>query len=43
MEESKTLPAGAVWEEFLLRNDVPSDWMQEVRSYERNVLSKRGS
>ena len=43
MEEAKTLPAGAVWEEFLLRNDVPSDWMQEVRSYERNVLSKRGS
>jgi len=42
MEEAKTLPAGAVWEEFLLRNNVPADWMEEVRSYERNVMSKRG-
>ena len=41
MEESKTLPAGAVWEEFLFRNNVPADWMEEVRSYERNVLAKR--
>lgn len=41
LEESKTLPAGAVWEEFLRRNDVPADWMDEVRSYERTVLSKR--
>lgn len=40
-EESKTLPAGAVWEEFLRRNNVPADWMGEVRSYERDVLSKR--
>jgi len=43
MEESKTLPAGAVWEEFCRRNDVPADWMSEVRSYEKNVLSKRAS
>jgi len=41
MEESKTLPTGAVWEEFLRRNNVPSDWMEEIRSYEKNVLSKR--
>ena len=41
MEEAKTLPAGAVWEEFLLRNDVPSDWMLEIRSYELNVLGER--
>ena len=41
MEESKTLPTGAVWEEFCSRNDVPADWMSEVRSYEKNVLSKR--
>jgi len=41
MEESKTLPTGAVWEEFCRRNDVPSDWMAEIRSYEQNVLSKR--
>lgn len=41
LEESKTLPFGAVWEEFLRRNDIPSDWMGEVRSYERHVLSRR--
>ena len=43
MEDSKTLPTGAVWEEFCLRNDVPSDWMAEIRSYERGVLSRRTS
>jgi len=42
LEESKTLPAGAVWEEFCSRHGVPSDWMAEVRSYEQSVLSKRG-
>ena len=43
MEESKTLPTGAVWAEFCLRNDVPSDWMAEIRSYEADVLSRRSS
>ena len=41
MEESKTLPTGAIWEEFCHRNDVPADWMAEVRSYEKSVLSFR--
>jgi L-rhamnose isomerase len=41
MEESKTLPTGAVWDEFCRRNDVPADWMAEVRSYEKSVLSFR--
>lgn len=41
MEESKTLPTGAIWDEFCRRNDVPADWMGEVRSYEKSVLSKR--
>jgi L-rhamnose isomerase len=41
MEESKTLPAGAVWEEFLRRSDVPSGWMAEIRSYETSELSRR--
>ena len=41
LEESKTLPSGAVWVEFCRRHGVPSDWMAEVRSYEKNVLSKR--
>lgn len=43
MEESKTLPMGAVWEEFLLRNDVPADWMREIRSYEGSVLRLRNN
>lgn len=41
MEESKTLPVGTVWQEFCHRQEVPFDWMAEVRSYERDVLSKR--
>ncbi len=42
MEESKTLPFGAVWEEFCERNNTPStNWLAEVKSYEREVLSKR--
>jgi L-rhamnose isomerase len=41
MEESKTLPVGAVWQEFCHRQEVPTDWMGEVRSYERDVLLKR--
>ena len=41
MEEAKTLPMGAVWEEFLRRNDVPADWMAEVRTYEASVLASR--
>jgi len=42
MEESKTLPFGAVWEEFCERNNTPStNWLAEVISYEREVLSKR--
>ncbi|MCE9543844.1 MAG: L-rhamnose isomerase, partial [Verrucomicrobia bacterium] len=41
LEEAKTLPIGAVWEEFLCRNDIPTDWMAEVRSYENTTLVKR--
>jgi L-rhamnose isomerase len=41
LEESKTLPAGRIWEEFCRRHEVPADWMSEVRSYETAVLSKR--
>ncbi|MCW5941751.1 MAG: L-rhamnose isomerase [Fimbriimonadaceae bacterium] len=44
LEETKTLPFGAVWDEFCRREDVPvgADWLEEVRSYERNVLASRG-
>lgn len=41
-EEIKTLPYGAVWEEYLRRQNTPgSEWFGEVRKYEKEVLSKR--
>ena len=42
-EEIKTLPLGAVWNEFCKRNEVPndSDWYKEVENYEKEVLAKR--
>jgi L-rhamnose isomerase len=42
-EELKTLPFGAVWEEFCARQEVPAglDWIGEVRAYEEAVLSER--
>jgi L-rhamnose isomerase len=43
MEDARMLPAGAVWEEFCLRNETPGDvtWLETVRDYESEVLSKR--
>ncbi len=42
-EEVKTLPFGAVWEEYLSRENVAgNDWLSEVKKYENEVLSKRG-
>jgi len=40
----KTLPFGAVWEEFCGRNKVPKDgeWLKTVRDYEEDNLLKRG-
>ena len=42
-EEMKTLPLGAVWEEFCERSGVPSDlsWLTEIEKYEKEVLLKR--
>lgn len=40
-EEIKTLPFGAVWEEYLKRENIPANWFEEIESYEKNVLSKR--
>jgi L-rhamnose isomerase len=44
MEEAKTLPFAAVWDEYCRRQNVPvgSAWLEEVRTYERKVLNKRG-
>jgi L-rhamnose isomerase len=43
MEESKTLPSGAVWDYYCRKQDVPIGelWLAELKSYEREVLSKR--
>ncbi len=42
-EEQKQLPWGAVWDEFCRRSGVPEGfgWLDEVRTYEENVLAKR--
>jgi L-rhamnose isomerase len=43
LEEVKTLPAGAVWDYYCLRQGVPVGpaWLEEVRAYERAVLARR--
>jgi L-rhamnose isomerase len=43
MEEMKTMPFGAVWDQLCLGRDVPvgADWLDEVGRYEVDVLSKR--
>ena len=40
-EEMKMMPMGDVWEEFLLRSGVASNYFAEVKKYENEVLSKR--
>lgn len=41
-EELKTLPYGEVWDEYLSRQNVPgADWYDEVKEYEKDVLSLR--
>jgi L-rhamnose isomerase len=42
-ETAKAMPWGSVWAEFLAREDCPpeTDWMAEVKRYEREVLSGR--
>lgn len=42
-EDLKTFPAGSVWDAYCLRHDVPVglDWLDDVRRYEADVLSKR--
>ena len=43
MEDAKSLPWGAVWDEFCTRNSSPADgqWLPAAREYESRVLSKR--
>ncbi|MCS7033668.1 MAG: L-rhamnose isomerase, partial [Phycisphaerae bacterium] len=44
LEELKSLPFGAVWDWFCHTAGVPVGlaWLEEVRAYERDVLSRRG-
>ena len=43
LEESKGLPWGAVWDYYCLSTEVPvgREWLDEVRTYEVDVLAKR--
>jgi L-rhamnose isomerase len=43
LEEIKTLPFGAVWDYYCAKSNVPvgNAWLNEVKTYEKNVLSKR--
>ncbi len=43
LEELKTMPFGAVWDYYCLKNGVPGgeEWIEEVKRYEAEVLIKR--
>jgi L-rhamnose isomerase len=43
LEEEKSLPWQAVYDEFCLRNNVPvgTDFIAEIEKYEADVTSKR--
>ncbi|MBQ8884837.1 MAG: L-rhamnose isomerase [Clostridia bacterium] len=40
-EKFKLFPLGDIWEEYLARENLSSDWYKEVELYEQEVLSKR--
>ncbi|MCD8285673.1 MAG: L-rhamnose isomerase [Clostridia bacterium] len=40
-EQCKMMPYGAVWEEYLAREDKPVWYMKPIQDYEKEVLSKR--
>jgi L-rhamnose isomerase len=43
LEEVKTMPFGAVWDYYCLQQGVPVGpaWLEDVKAYEREVLSSR--
>ncbi len=45
MEEAKTLPFSAVWEEYCRRQGVPADesWYETVKAYEEQTLRERAN
>lgn len=40
-ERLKTYPFGEVWKEYLDRQGMNDDWFDEIKDYEKGVLSKR--
>ena len=40
-EKYKTLPFGAVWEEYLERQNLKEDYLNDIKQYEKEVLNKR--
>ena len=43
LEELKSMPWAAVWDEFCRRNDVPvgAAWLKQVQAYDQDVHLKR--
>ncbi len=41
-EEYKTLPFGIVWEEYLNREKIEINYLKEIKTYEQEVLRRRG-
>lgn len=43
LEELKTMPFGAIWDYYCQTRDVPvgTAWLDEVKSYEKNILARR--
>ena len=43
MEERKTLPFGAIWDYYCMKNNVGvgTEWLAKVKKYENDVLSAR--
>lgn len=40
-EKFKSMPWGVIWEEYLSRQGLDENWLEEVQKYEREVLLKR--
>ena len=43
LEETKTMPVGAVWDYYCITQNVPprEQWLKDVRDYEENITSLR--
>ncbi len=45
LEEQKSLPWAAVWDQYCARQGVPlgTDWLEPVRAHEKQILGRRGT